>query len=96
MPEDDVFARASARGAIKKDGGKLRLVTQRDECAKDFDATPIVRPPTKLKLNGSGRDKDHDKALCFYFNRPVTDAEMRFLHDCMDRTAALLPDVLEG
>jgi len=94
MPDDDVFARATERGAIRKDGGKLRLVTEREQCGKDFDATPIVRPDAGLKCNGVGRDKDHDKALCFYFNRPVSDAELRFLHECMDRTAALLPGVL--
>lgn len=45
----------------------------------------------QLKCNGAGRDKDHDRALCFYFNRPVTDAEMRFLDECMKRSAALMP-----
>jgi ribosome modulation factor len=94
MPEDDVFARAVERGLIRKDSGKLRLIAEREECAQDFDASPIPRPPTSLKCSGVGRDKDYDKSLCFYFNRKVTDAEMRWLHEVMDRSAALLPTVL--
>lgn len=43
----------------------------------------------KLKCNGVGRDKDCISALQFYFSRPVTDDEMRFLHDVMRRTLAI-------
>lgn len=39
-----------------------------------------------LKLSGTGRDKDNDKALQFYFNRPVTDDELRFLHGIVQLT----------
>jgi hypothetical protein len=45
----------------------------------------------KLKCPGVGRDKDHDKALQFYFSRPVTDEEMRFLHEVMQRAAETMP-----
>jgi len=40
----------------------------------------------KLKLNGIRRDKDCVSALALYFNRPVTDYEMRFLQEVMNRT----------
>jgi hypothetical protein len=43
---------------------------------------------TALKCPGVGRDKDNSKALQFYFNRPVTDDEMRFLHEVMQRAVA--------
>jgi hypothetical protein len=46
----------------------------------------------KLKCPGVGRDKDCVSALQFYFNRPVTDDEMRFLHEVMQRTVACMPD----
>lgn len=44
-----------------------------------------------LKCNGVGRDKDCVSALQFYFSRPVTDDEMRFLHDVMKRAVASAP-----
>lgn len=44
---------------------------------------------TQLKCNGVGRDKDCISALQFYFNRPVTDDEMRFLHDVLSRAVAI-------
>jgi hypothetical protein len=46
---------------------------------------------TPLKCPGVGRDKDCISALEFYFSRPVTDDEMRFLHDVMQRAAACVP-----
>jgi hypothetical protein len=45
----------------------------------------------RLRCNGVGRDKDWLSALQFYFNRRVTDDEMRYLHDVMKRAAALSP-----
>lgn len=51
---------------------------------------PVERP-AELKCNGVGRDAEHDRAVCFYFSRKVTDAEMRFLHDCMARAAIMAP-----
>lgn len=42
-------------------------------------------PWIRLKCNGVGRDKDCISALQFYFNRPVNDDEMRFLHDVIRR-----------
>ena len=38
-----------------------------------------------LKLNGVGRDAEHEQALCFYFDRKPTDEEMRFLHEALER-----------
>ena len=67
------------------------MAENREDCAKVFDLHPRVTPQDQLRVNGVGRDKDHDRALCFYFNRPVTDAEFRFLHECMARSAALMP-----
>lgn len=50
-----------------------------------------------LKLNGVGRDTEAPGgALSFYFDRPPTDAEMRFLHECMGRSVALMPDDLRA
>ena len=49
-----------------------------------------------LNLNGVARDPDAPGgALSFYFDRAPTDAEMRFLHECMSRSVALMPDDLE-
>jgi hypothetical protein len=45
----------------------------------------------KLKCPGVGRDKDCITALQFYFSRPVTDDEMKFLHEVMRRSVACLP-----
>ena len=47
-----------------------------------------------LKCNGTGRDKDHNRALAFYFNRRVTDDELRFLDEVVKRAAACMPDDL--
>lgn len=47
----------------------------------------IIRLNSELRLNGVGRDADHDKALVLYFNRRLTDDEMRFIHDCAARAA---------
>ena len=44
-----------------------------------------------LKCNGVGRDKDCISALQFYFSRRVTDDEMRFLHDVIQRAVACMP-----
>lgn len=44
-----------------------------------------------LKCPGVGRDKDNVAALQFYFNRRVTNDEMRFLHDVMKRAVASAP-----
>jgi hypothetical protein len=46
--------------------------------------------PAPLKCPGVGRDKDCVSALQFYFSRPVTDDEMRFLHDVMQRAVACM------
>jgi hypothetical protein len=51
------------------------------------------QPEAALKCPGVGRDKDCISALQFYFNRPVTDDEMRFLHEVMQRTVACMPKV---
>lgn len=45
----------------------------------------------ELKCSGVGRDKDCISALQFYFNRPVTDDEMRYLHEVMRRAATCSP-----
>lgn len=41
-----------------------------------------------LTCPGCGRDKDNISALQFYFSRPVTDDEMRFLHEVVQRAVA--------
>lgn len=50
--------------------------------------TDVMAP---LKCPGVGRDKDCASSLAFYFSRPVTDAEMRFLHEVMQRSVACMP-----
>lgn len=45
----------------------------------------------RLKCPGVGRDKNCIAALEFYFSRPVTDDEMRFLHEVMQRAVASIP-----
>ena len=56
----------------------------------------------KLICNGVGRDKDYLSALQFYFNRRVTDDEMRYLCDVMKRAAILVnaltpkPELTDG
>jgi hypothetical protein len=47
-----------------------------------------------LKCPGVGRDKDCISALQFYFNRPVTDDEMRFLHEVVQRAAVCMPETI--
>lgn len=47
-----------------------------------------------LKCPGVGRDKDCVNALQFYFSRPVTDDEMRFLHEVMQRATVCMPATL--
>lgn len=44
-----------------------------------------------LKCPGVGRDAENVKSLVFYFNRAVTDDEMRFLHDVMQRAVCSVP-----
>jgi len=48
---------------------------------------------TTLKCPGVGRDKDCVSALAFYFSRRVTDDEMRFLHEVMQRSVACMPRI---
>ena len=55
-----------------------------------------IKTARELKCPGVGRDKDNIAALQFYFSRPVTDDEMRFLHDVMKRAAACMPDSCRG
>lgn len=58
-----------------------------------IDQTNVVRiPQRELRCVGVGRDAENDKALCFYFSRPVTDDEMWFLHEVMQRAVYLTPD----
>lgn len=44
-----------------------------------------------LKCPGVGRDKDCISALQLYFSRPVTDDEIRFLHEVVQRAVACMP-----
>jgi hypothetical protein len=81
MTEDEIAALCGSKKAAK------RL----EQCAKSFDLEPRATPPGQLRCPGVGRDKDYDKALQFYFDRKVTDAEMRFLHEVMQRSVAIMP-----
>jgi hypothetical protein len=44
-----------------------------------------------LRCFGVARDKDNISTLQFYFTRPVTNDEMRFLGEVMQRAAACIP-----
>lgn len=55
----------------------------------DGNVVSLKRAP--LKCPGVGRDADNDKSIAFYFTRKVTDAEMRYLHEVMQRAVALNP-----
>ena len=46
----------------------------------------------RLRCIGAGRDGENKQSLAFYFDRQVTDDEMRFLHDVMKRAAQLMPE----
>ena len=50
----------------------------------------------ELKCPGVGRDKDSLHSLQFYFSRRVTDDEMRFLHEVVQRAVACMPDFNEA
>lgn len=50
---------------------------------------------TPLKCPGVGRDKDCITAMQFYFSRRVSDDEMRFLHEVMQRSVACMPRLSE-
>lgn len=52
-------------------------------------ATNIAYFSPKLSCPGVGRDAENDKSLCFYFSRKVTDDEMRYLHEVMQRAVAI-------
>lgn len=45
----------------------------------------------RLKCPGVGRDKDNEQSLCFYFNRKVSDDEMRYLHEVIQRASECSP-----
>lgn len=45
-----------------------------------------------LNVNGVGRDAGHDKAIVVYFNRPLSDDEMRLFHDFVQE----LPEELQS
>ena len=49
----------------------------------------IVNIKSELKCPGVGRDAENEKALCFYFNRQVSDDEIRYLHEVIQRAVAV-------
>ncbi|MDJ0631066.1 MAG: hypothetical protein QNJ44_22605 [Rhodobacter sp.] len=46
-----------------------------------------ARPAPKVR--GVGRDSDDPRAIVAYFDRELTDDEMRFFHDCLRRWPSL-------
>lgn len=54
---------------------------------KVVDLAPRGAP--LLRCNGVIRPIDEPRALTFFFDRRPTDAELRFLHDVMDRAAIM-------
>ena len=57
----------------------------------EAEAGPSMIERRSLKCPRVVRDKDCIGALEFYFSRPVTDDEMRFLHEVIQRAVALIP-----
>ena len=51
----------------------------------------LVSDAGELKCPGVGRDAENDKSLCFYFSRRISDDEMRYLHEVMQRAVAARP-----
>lgn len=49
-------------------------------------------PSHELRVPGCGRDAENEKALVFSFSRKVTDDEMRFLHECLQRAVHIAPE----
>lgn len=55
------------------------------------EPTPFRSNATRdrqLKCPGVGRDKENASSLNFCFSRPVSDDEMRFLHEVVQRACA--------
>lgn len=52
--------------------------------------------PAPLRVFGIARDAENDRALICLFSRRATDAELRYLHEVVQRAVACMPDVIEG
>jgi len=64
------------------------------ECPIKYPPSPIDWPKAApLKCKGVGRDKNCISALEFYFDRRVSDDEMRYLHDVIRQAAACIRPV---
>src|SRR5690348_6622501 len=68
----------------------MKLVWDQKICPSEDECKERVRNEP-LKCQGVGRDKDHARALQFYFSRPVSDDEMRYLREVMQRAVACRP-----
>jgi hypothetical protein len=49
-----------------------------------------------MMIKGIGRVADNEKAIILYFDRRLTDDEMRALHDHLREIDLDVPDVLGG
>lgn len=50
----------------------------------------VASKPDALNCTGIGRDAEHDKCAVVYFNRRLTDDELRFFHEVCKRSAPLM------
>ena len=50
----------------------------------------LVSDNTELECPGVGRDAENDRVIKFYFNRNVSDEEMAYLYDVMQRAALMV------
>jgi hypothetical protein len=57
-----------------------------------MDEIVSLKPQEPLRTPCIGRDRENEKSLILYLNRPATDDEMRFLHDAIQRAVATTPD----
>ncbi|NIJ40401.1 hypothetical protein FHS78_000671 [Parvibaculum indicum] len=62
---------------------------QHRERAPMGDVHEFKSPP--LEKTGCGRDAECAASLVFYFNRPLSDDELRFLDECLSRSVQLMP-----
>ena len=77
--------------------GGTHIGSPKGECPIKNPPAPIAWPKlARLKCPGCGRDGENAKALVFYLNRAVTNDEMRFLHEVMQRAVATMPGDYNG
>ncbi|MBS1725005.1 MAG: hypothetical protein JSS66_18860 [Armatimonadetes bacterium] len=68
----------------------------RDPTAEIVPLRPRAATVDRLRLFGTGRVVDNDKAVLVIFSRRLTDDELRFFDEVCGRTAPLMDGVHHG